>query len=210
LIFGNGARSPIVLGLVPLTSLNRSFLWMTELSHSQNVAVPLSTRTNRRLKRSSEAVVRPRGNMPKKSAPVARTLRKGKRPGKDLRPLFIMQELVSMSACENSESHGAAPLPMGQRGVAVKVDLSHCFSTRQTCAQEGNLWKGSPAWRPRVLKSALRLRPRRALSSASGQRRHTGSSSVAGKEKNSLDSGRTETCFTENHLTERQEMLKKH
>ena len=69
LIFGNGARSPIVLGLVPLTSLNRSFLWMTELSNSQNVAVPLSTRTNRRLKRSP-AAVRPRGDMPKKSASV--------------------------------------------------------------------------------------------------------------------------------------------
>jgi len=88
LIFGNGARSPIVLGLVPLTSLNRSFLWMTELSHSQNVAVPLSTRTNRRLKRSSEAVVRPRGNIPEKSAPAPRTLRKGKTPRKDLRPFY--------------------------------------------------------------------------------------------------------------------------
>ena len=174
MIFWNGARSPIVLGLVPFTSLNRSFLWMTELSHSQNVAVPLSTRTNRRLKRSSEAVVRPRGNMSKKSAPVARTLRKGKTPRQDLRPFY------------------AAPLPIGQRGVAGKVDLSLCLSTRQTCAQEGNLWKGSPAWRFRVLKSALRLCPRRALSSASGQRRHTRTTSVAGKAKNSLS--------TENHL----------
>ncbi len=52
LIFGNGARSLILLGLVPLKSLNRSFLWMTELSNSQNVAVPVRTRTNRRMKRS--------------------------------------------------------------------------------------------------------------------------------------------------------------
>jgi len=70
LVFRNGARSPIVLGLAPLTSLNRSFLWMTELSNSQNVAVPLSTRTNRRLKRSPSAVVRPRGNMPQTSTPL--------------------------------------------------------------------------------------------------------------------------------------------
>src|SRR3982074_215114 len=31
-------------------------------------------------------------------------------------------------------------------------------------------FKGFPTWRYRVLKTALRLRPRRALSSASGQR----------------------------------------
>ena len=52
LIFRNGARSPIVLGLVPLTSLNRSFLWLTNLSYRQTVTVPWSTRTHRRLKRS--------------------------------------------------------------------------------------------------------------------------------------------------------------
>jgi len=55
LILGNGARSSIVLGLAPLTSLNRSFLWLTALSHRQNVAVPLRTRTHRRLKRSQTA-----------------------------------------------------------------------------------------------------------------------------------------------------------
>ena len=53
--FGNGARSLIVLGLAPLTSLNRSFLLLTESSHSQIVTVPLSTRTYRRLKRSLSA-----------------------------------------------------------------------------------------------------------------------------------------------------------
>jgi len=187
LIFGNGARSPIVLGLVPLTSLNRSFLWMTELSHSQTVAVPLSTRTNRRLKRSSGAVVRPRGNMPKKSAPVLpKASQKGKRPGKDLRRFFVMPALVPMSPCENSENHCAAPLPIRKRLTIAKVDLSHCFSTRQTCAQEGSLWQGSPTWRYRVLKTALRLRPRRALSSASGQKPHIRLRSSAAKEKNSV------------------------
>ena len=47
------------------------------------------------------------------------------------------------------------------------MDLSHWFSTRQVCAQEGKCC--FPTWRSRVLKTALRLRPRRALSSASGQ-----------------------------------------
>src|SRR6266436_3655552 len=51
-----------------------------------------------------------------------------------------------------------------------QLDLSHGFSTRQVCAaQEGGLFQGSPTWRYRVLKTALRLRPRRALSSAPGQ-----------------------------------------
>jgi len=51
-----------------------------------------------------------------------------------------------------------------------QLDLSHWFSTRQVCAaQEGGLFQGSPTWRYRVLKTALRLRPRRALSSAPGQ-----------------------------------------
>src|SRR5205809_7290368 len=36
-------------------------------------------------------------------------------------------------------------------------------------AQEGSPFQGFPTWRFRVLKTALRLRPRRALSSASGQ-----------------------------------------
>jgi hypothetical protein len=82
LIFGNGARSSIVLGLVPLTSLNRSFLWMTELSNSQNVAVPSRTRTNRRLKRSQPAIA-PRGDMPISSAHGSQAERKGKRPEKE-------------------------------------------------------------------------------------------------------------------------------
>src|SRR5205814_2686220 len=50
------------------------------------------------------------------------------------------------------------------------LDLSHWFSTRQVHAQEGSLLKGLPTWRYRVLRTALRLRPRRALSSASGQK----------------------------------------
>ena len=39
-------------------------------------------------------------------------------------------------------------------------------------AQEGNVFQRPPTWRYRVLKTALRLRPRRALSSASGQKCH--------------------------------------
>src|SRR5205823_13585106 len=50
------------------------------------------------------------------------------------------------------------------------LDLSHWFSTRQVHAQEGSLLKGFPTWRYRVLRTALRSRPRRALSSASGQK----------------------------------------
>src|SRR5882757_2390865 len=50
------------------------------------------------------------------------------------------------------------------------LDLSHWFSTRQVHAQEGSPWRGFPTWRYRVLRTALRLRPRRALSSASGQK----------------------------------------
>lgn len=43
------------LGSNPLTSLNRSFLPLTEVSDGQNVTVPLSTRTNRRSMRSWSA-----------------------------------------------------------------------------------------------------------------------------------------------------------
>jgi len=50
------------------------------------------------------------------------------------------------------------------------ADLSHWFSTRQGCAQERKL--NFLPWRYRVLKTALRLRPRRALSSAPGQSGH--------------------------------------
>lgn len=49
------------------------------------------------------------------------------------------------------------------------VDLPLWFSTRQVCAQEGEVVRPPPTWRYRVLKTALRLRPRRALSSAPGQ-----------------------------------------
>jgi hypothetical protein len=177
LIFGNGARSPIVLGLVPLTSLNRSFLWMTELSNSQNVAVPLSTRTNRRLKRSPTAV-RPGGDMPKKSASVPGLLRKGKNPKKKLLE-------------KNQQRSELAPksLPIRHHLAVWTVDLSHWFSTRQVDAQEGNVLQRSPTWRYRVLKTALRLRPRRALSSAPGQRRHAWLESPIRQEKTSVLSG---------------------
>ena len=60
-------------------------------------------------------------------------------------------------------------LRRGHRWQFGRLDLSHGFSTRQVEAQEGSLWQGSPTWRYRVLKTALGLRPRRALSSASGQ-----------------------------------------
>ena len=50
------------------------------------------------------------------------------------------------------------------------LDLSHWFSTRQVRAQVGKPFEGFPTWRYRVLRTALRLRPRRALSSASGQK----------------------------------------
>jgi len=49
------------------------------------------------------------------------------------------------------------------------MDLSHGFSTRQGVPTGGKLF-GFPTWRYRVLRAALRLRPRRALSSASGQK----------------------------------------
>ena len=59
----------------------------------------------------------------------------------------------------------AAPLPVRSVGFIALVLYP------PGCAQEGSLFKGSPTWRYRVLKTALRLRPRRALSSVSGQRR---------------------------------------
>src|SRR5436190_19611773 len=55
-------------------------------------------------------------------------------------------------------------------GEFGQMDLPHCFSTRQICAQEASPLQGLPTWRYRVLKTALRLRPRRALSSALGQK----------------------------------------
>lgn len=174
MIFGNGARSPIVLGLVPLTSLNRSFLWMTELSNSQNVTVPLSTRTNRRLKRSQTAA-RPRGDMPNKSASRCRASRKGKNPKKKLFEKNKQRsELVPK------------PLPIRNHWAVWTVDLSHWFSTRQVDAQEGNVLQRPPAWRYRVLKTALRLRPRRALSSAPGQKPHGWLKTSIRQEKNSV------------------------
>src|SRR5438045_9078182 len=56
-----------------------------------------------------------------------------------------------------------APLPIRPVGFSALVLYP------PGCAQEGSLFKGFPTWRFRVLKTALRLRPRRALSSASGQ-----------------------------------------
>src|SRR5213076_2829030 len=60
--------------------------------------------------------------------------------------------------------------PNGRPLPVRPVDFPHWFSTRQVCAQEGSLFQGLPTWRYRVLKTALRLRPRRALSSAPGQK----------------------------------------
>jgi len=57
-----------------------------------------------------------------------------------------------------------APLPIRPVGFSALVLYP------PGCAQEGSLFKGFPTWRFRVLKTALRLRPRRALSSASGQK----------------------------------------
>jgi hypothetical protein len=50
--------------------------------------------------------------------------------------------------------------------------------------RRGALVKASPTWRFRVLKAALRLRPRRALSSAPGQRRQLSVSVGNRKRKN--------------------------
>ena len=41
----------------------------------------------------------------------------------------------------------------------AELDLSHWFSTRQVCAQEGKPFSRPPTWRYRVLKTALGLRP---------------------------------------------------
>src|SRR5213076_1937701 len=70
--------------------------------------------------------------------------------------------------------------PNGRPLPVRPVDFPHWFSTRQVCAQEGSLFPGFPTWRFRVLKTALRLRPRRALSSASGQK-HPCSTKSLGK-----------------------------
>src|SRR6266576_3468842 len=56
-----------------------------------------------------------------------------------------------------------APLPVRTVGFSAWVLYP------PGCAQEGSLFQGFPTWRFRVLKTALRLRPRRALSSAPGQ-----------------------------------------
>ena len=63
-----------------------------------------------------------------------------------------------------------APWHKVSRSQFGRLDLSHWFSTRQVYAQEGSPLRGFPTWRYRVLRTALRLRPRRALSSASGQK----------------------------------------
>src|SRR5882724_11004922 len=57
----------------------------------------------------------------------------------------------------------AAPLPVRTVGFSAWVLYP------PGCAQEGSFFQGFPTWRFRVLKTALRLRPRRALSSAPGQ-----------------------------------------
>jgi len=57
-------------------------------------------------------------------------------------------------------------------GATLKVPtigFSALVLYRQVCAQEGSLFPRLPHLAYRVLKTALRLRPRRALSSASGQ-----------------------------------------
>jgi hypothetical protein len=65
LIFGNGARSSIVLGNSSVDEFEPLIPLMTgALSNRQTVTVPLSTRTNRRLKRSFDAAARSRGNRP--------------------------------------------------------------------------------------------------------------------------------------------------
>src|SRR5437868_6616123 len=50
--------------------------------------------------------------------------------------------------------------------------------------RRGSLYQDSPTWRYRVLKTALRLRPRRALSSASGQKATLNPKRPEGKIKN--------------------------
>ena len=57
------------------------------------------------------------------------------------------------------------------------------------CAQEGSVFERSPTWRYRVLKAALRLRPRRALSSASGQKPHVKLKPLGREEENQWASG---------------------
>ena len=63
-------------------------------------------------------------------------------------------------------------------------------------AQEGSPFQGFPTWRFRVLKTALRLRPRRALSSASGQK-HPFSTMPPGKKSLKFRN----LCLT-NHIPE--------
>src|SRR4051812_590467 len=58
----------------------------------------------------------------------------------------------------------SAPLPVRTVGFSAWVLYP------PGCAQEGSLFTGFPTWRYRFLKTALRLRPRRALSSAPGQK----------------------------------------
>jgi len=78
----------------------------------------------------------------------------------------------------------ACALSIRSRLAVRTVDLSLWFSTRQVYAQEGNVLQRPPTWRYRVLKTALRLRPRRALSSASGQKPYIARKPSAGKAKN--------------------------
>src|SRR6266568_7889311 len=113
-----------------------------------------------------------------------------------------------ISALKDPELHVAADLdtksfPLGcspcirSRRAVRTVDLSHWFSTRQVCAQEGNVLQRPPTWRYRVLKTALRLRPRRALSSAPGQKQNITPKPCSRKgEKDVLAPGDLENRFT--------------
>src|SRR5216684_268992 len=84
-----------------------------------------------------------------------------------------------------------APLPVRT------VDLSHWFSTRQVVHRREASSKASLTWRYRVLKTALRLRPRRALSSASGQRCHLTRIVEERKRKNGVHPEDPEDRWTE-------------
>src|SRR6266436_5974323 len=66
---------------------------------------------------------------------------------------------------EDFQSAVARPAPLPVRTVGFSAWVLY----PPGCAQEGSLFQGFPTWRYRVLKTALRLRPRRALSSAPGQ-----------------------------------------
>src|SRR5204863_157533 len=88
---------------------------------------------------------------------------------RDLRSLMIKSVETPRSAVARS-----APQPVRTVGFSAWVLYP------PGGAQEGSPFQGFPTWRFRVLKTALRLRPRRALSSASGQK-HPVSTTPPGK-----------------------------